>query len=226
MPKVYRKFKPRPLQRSLAELDLLIKRRVSNIAFYDDALLFQPEKVLIPFLNEVLKQNIKPNFHTPNALNARFITPDLARLMVRAGFKTFYLGFDSASSQGHRRSSQKVSAHELTRAVDCLIAAGAKPADITAYQILGHPRADTQLLESSMRFVNSLGIRGMLADFSPIPGTPDGDIAAEYVDMTEPLFHNKTAFPIILLGFDKVNRLKDLQRKLNHNLLLSPKTQN
>ena len=69
-----------------------------------------------------------------------------------------------------------------------------------------------------MRFVNSLGIRGMLADFSPIPGTPDGLYCREWVDMDEPLFHNKTAFPIIMLGFDETNRLKDLQRKLNRSL--------
>lgn len=66
-----------------------------------------------------------------------------------------------------------------------------------------------------MYFVNSLGIRGMLADFSPIPGTPDGDFCQRWVDMAEPLMHNKTAFAIILLGFDEANRLKDLQRKLN-----------
>jgi hypothetical protein len=36
--------------------------------------------------------------------------------------------------------------------------------------------------------------------------------------MDEPLFHNKTVFPIILLGFDETNRLKDLQRQLNRNL--------
>ena len=72
-----------------------------------------------------------------------------------------------------------------------------------------------------MRFVNKLGIRGMLADFSPIPGTPDGDACRKFVNMDEPLLHNKTAFPIILLGFDQTNRLKDLQRKLNRNLLSS-----
>jgi len=37
--------------------------------------------------------------------------------------------------------------------------------------------------------------------------------------MDEPLMHNKAAFPIILLGFDGINRLKDLQRKLNRSLL-------
>jgi hypothetical protein len=30
--------------------------------------------------------------------------------------------------------------------------------------------------------------------------------------------HNKTAFPIITLGFEETNRLKDLQRKLNRAL--------
>ncbi|GAG49979.1 unnamed protein product, partial [marine sediment metagenome] len=50
VPKVYSKFKARPLERSLTELELLAKRGVGNIAFYDDALLFEAEKTLIPFL--------------------------------------------------------------------------------------------------------------------------------------------------------------------------------
>jgi hypothetical protein len=69
-----------------------------------------------------------------------------------------------------------------------------------------------------MHFVSSLGIRGMLADFSPIPGTPDGDCCRKWVDMDEPLLHNKTAFPILRLGFNEANRLKELQRQLNRTL--------
>ena len=74
VPKVYGKFKTRPLEKSLAELELLCQLGAENIAFYDDALLFEPEKVLVPFLNELLKRNIKLSFHSPNGLNARFIT--------------------------------------------------------------------------------------------------------------------------------------------------------
>jgi hypothetical protein len=218
VPKVYGKFKPRPLQRSLAELELLCRLGVENIAFYDDALLFEAEKVLIPFLNEVLKRDIKLNFHSPNALNARFITSRLAELMVRAGFKNFYLGFESASVEWQKRTGSKVFSGELAQAVERLISAGAEPASITAYQILGHPHIDIQQLEASMRFVSSLGIRGMLADFSPIPGTPDGEYCRNWVDMDEPLMHNKTAFPIIMLGFDESNRIKDLQRQMNRKL--------
>jgi radical SAM superfamily enzyme YgiQ (UPF0313 family) len=196
----------------------LIRLGAKNIAFYDDALLFNAEQVLIPFLNEIIKQNLSVNLHSPNALNARFLTKDLAELMVRAGFKTFYLGFESASAQWQKRTGSKVFCDELASAVAYLKAAGANPANITAYQILGHPYSDIQQLEDSMRFVNSLGIRGTLADFSPIPGTPDGDYCAKYVDLAEPLNHNKTAFPITFLGFKQSNRLKDLQRELNRAL--------
>jgi hypothetical protein len=219
VPKVYGKFKTRSLEHSLAELELLCRLGAGNIAFYDDALLFEADKVLVPFLNDVLKRNLRMNFHSPNALNARFITRDLAELMVQAGFKTFYLGFESASKQWQKRTGAKVFSDELAQATRYLINAGAEPENITAYQILGHPHIDIQQLEASMRFVNSLGIRGMLADFSPIPGTPDGEYCRKWVDLNEPLMHNKTAFPIIVLGFDESNRLKDLQRKFNRSLL-------
>jgi hypothetical protein len=218
VPAVYGKFKPRPLEHSLAEIEFLTKHNVENIAFYDDALLFDAEKLLIPFLNEVINRGMKVNFHTPNAINARFITKELAELMVEAGFKTFYLGFESSSSQWQQATGSKVFSDELAVAVKHLIAAGADAANITAYQILGHPHIDIQQIEDSMCFVNSLGIRGMLADFSPIPGTPDGEYCRKWVDLDEPLNHNKTAFPIIMLGFDESNRLKDLQRQFNRDL--------
>ncbi len=218
VPRVYGGFQPRPLERLLAELELLAGRGAENVAFYDDALLFDAQRVLVPFLMEILRRGIRVNLHTPNALNARFLTADLAQLMAKAGFKTFYLGFESASRQWQQGTGGKVFSEELACAVDHLFAAGADPIDITAYQIVGHPNSDVQELEESMRFVHRLGIRGMLADFSPIPGTPDGEACRRWVDLEEPLMHNKTAFPIIRLGFDEVNRLKDLQRAFNRTI--------
>jgi len=223
VPKVYGRFKPRPQERAMAELELLVSLRARNVAFYDDALLFDAEHVLGPFLDEIIRRGIRLNLHTPNALNARFVTAELATLMVRAGFKTFYLGFESASRQWQEGTGGKVFSEELARAVEYLLAAGADPADVTAYQIVGHPDSDTQELETSMRFVHSLGIRGMLADFAPIPGTPDGEACRRWVDLDEPLMHNKTAFPIIRMGFDEVNRLKNLQRALNRSLASNPR---
>ncbi|MHC4926116.1 MAG: B12-binding domain-containing radical SAM protein [Planctomycetota bacterium] len=212
-------FSTRPLDKCLAELDQLVELGAENIAFYDDALLFQPEKILVPFLEAVIEKNNKINFHTPNALHARFITADLAELMVRAGVKTYYLGFESSSEAFHiQTDSGKVVSDELAQAVDYLKAAGANPRDICAYEILGHPNLDAQQLEASMRFVNSLGIQIMLSDFSPIPGTPDGDLCEGIVDLTEPLNHNKTAFTVCFLGFEKAQYYKDLCKALNKTL--------
>ncbi|MDD5459284.1 MAG: B12-binding domain-containing radical SAM protein [Phycisphaerae bacterium] len=216
--KVYGKFKPRPLQRGFNETELLNGMGVTNVAFYDDALLHKSEDVLIPFLDFVLRKNIKINFHTPNAMNARFANKELAELMVRAGFKTFFLGFESLSADWHNVTGSKVYSEELAAAVSFLKSAGANPNNITAYNILGHPKGNLQQLEETIAFVNSLGIRGMLADFSPIPGTPDGEYCRKWIDLDEPLFHNKAAFPIILLGFDEYNRFKNIQRSLNRNL--------
>jgi radical SAM superfamily enzyme YgiQ (UPF0313 family) len=206
------------LERSLAELELLVKLGARNVAFYDDALLFDAKNVLVPFFNEVIQRNIRVNFHSPNAINARFVTKELADLIVRASFKCFYLGFESTSRDWQKQTGSKVFSEELAEAAANLKFAGAEPNNITAYQILGHPKTNVADLEESMRFVNRLGIRGMLADFSPIPGTPDGELCRKWVDLDEPLMHNKTAFPVILLGFDETNRLKDLQRQLNRNL--------
>lgn len=218
VPKVYGEFKALSMSRSLAELELLAKLGVSDVAFYDDAMLYKANDVLSPFLEQVQSRDIKVNFHSPNALNARFLTREIAELMVAAGFQTFYLGFESASEQWQGKTGSKVCSRELGEAVENLQAAGAEAQSITAYQMLGHPDIDIQRLEESMRFVASLGIWGMLADFSPIPGTLDGERCCEYVDMSEPLLHNNTAFTIIRLGFDESNRLKDLQRKLNRQL--------
>jgi hypothetical protein len=218
VPPVYGAFRPRPVKRSLAEYGFLQDRGARHIAFYDDALLFQPDTALNPLLELAISRGAPIDLHSPNALNARFLTRGLARRMVQAGFKTFYLGFESVSRDWQRATGGKVEAAELTEAVAHLRQAGVAPTEITAYQILGHPRQDLQELEASMTFVRDLGILGVLADFSPIPGTPDGDRCAQWVDMSEPLMHNKSVFPVILYGFEAVNRLKDLQRQLNREV--------
>jgi radical SAM superfamily enzyme YgiQ (UPF0313 family) len=208
-------FSTKPLPQAIDELKFLISLGVKNIAFYDDALLYKSDEVLKPFLRYVIDNKIDVSFHTPNALNARFIDSELASLLIRAGFKSFYLGFESSSGEFQKQTGSKVFDSELANAVKTLIAAGACLSDITAYLILGHPRFEIQEIAESMKFVNSLGVKIMLAEFSPIPGTPDAKLCEKYIDLTEPLLHSKTAFPIILLGSEKINRIKDMCRTLN-----------
>ncbi len=213
-------FTTRPLGHATADLHKLLEIGARDIAFYDDALLHKPGLIFRPLLEYVIENGInkKVNFHTPNALHCRHLDGPTAKLMVRAGFKTFYLGVESSSDSFQRQTGGKVTHDETARAVRNLLDAGAVRQNITAYEMLGHPLGDLQRLEKSMRFVNSLGVRVMLSDFSPIPGTPDGELCRQYVDLDEPLTHNKTFFPIKLLGAEKVNYFKQLCKDLNNSL--------
>jgi len=211
VPVVYPNFGARPLDVCVEELRHLARLGARNVAFYDDALLFKADRILLPFLERVLEENLHFSFHTPNALNARFITPEIARLMVRAGFKTFFLGFESSAYEWQRKTGGKVYSEEFADAVRALRSAGAE--SITAYIIIGHPSSDEQDLEASIRFAAEQGARVMLSEFAPIPGTPDGESCRAFTELEEPLNHNKTAFTSRFLGPDRVNRLKTLARE-------------
>ena len=215
VPQVYPKFHARSLQRSFAELEFLNRLGVEHVAFYDDALLYRPEQILAPFLREVLRRGIRVQFHTPNALNARFIDEEMARLLIAAGFKNIYLGFESNAFAWQKKTGGKVYSDELARAVENLIRAGAEARQLHAYLIVGHPNGDEQAVEESMAFAQGLGLRVMLSEFSPIPGTPDGEQCRRWIDLDEPLRHNKTAFVIQRLGALESNRLKTLAGRLN-----------
>lgn len=213
VPMVYPEFYGRPTEQCMNELRHLIQHGATDVAFYDDALLFKPEQILIPFLETVIREKVQVNFHTPNALNARFIDKPLAQLMVRAGFKTFFLGFESSDYAWQKKTGGKVYSEEFADAVRTLDDAGAE--SITAYIIIGHPDSDAQDIEASMQFVQKQGARVMLSDFAPIPGTPDGEKCREWTDIDEPLNHNKTAFTIRRLGAEREARLKQFCRDLN-----------
>ncbi|MBN2243784.1 MAG: radical SAM protein [Acidobacteria bacterium] len=210
-------FFERPTAECLAEMQQLTRMGVRNIAFYDDALLYRPERGLIPFLEGVSRTGIPVLFHTPNALNARFVTDDLARFMVKAGFASFFLGLESFSDSWNAATGGKVRSEDFIAAVRHLREAGAR--HITAYIIVGHPDSDARSVEQSMVFAHENGARVLLSEFSPIPGTEDGRKSASWADLAEPLSHNKTAFAIRRLGPEQVNRLKDLGRSLNSQLL-------
>jgi hypothetical protein len=143
--------------------------------------------------------------------------------MVQAGFQTFYLGFESSAYAWQRRTGGKVYAHELEQAVEHLVSAGADIRQMTAYLIIAHPQTDQQDVEASMHFAHGLGLRLMLSEFSPIPSTPDGERCRAWVNLEEPLWHNKTVFPLLFLGAAEVERLKALCRALNSRLASEPR---
>ena len=215
VPEAYGGFSPRSSGRCIRELELLRERGVRNVAFYDDSLLYEPEQTLIPFLQAAADKMPDVNLHTPNAVHARLVTPDIAELMVRAGVRTFYLGLESVSGDWQAQAGGKVDAADVARAVCNLVSAGVEKRNVTTYVIAGHPDVKVQRLEETIRFAHDLGVRVMLSEYSPVPGTPDGERCRSLVELDEPLTHNKTAFTIGFLGWERIQALKALCRQLN-----------
>jgi len=144
---------------------------VTNFAFYDDALLFKPEKRLIPLMKEIIRHSIRCNFHTPNGIHIRGMTDEIAQLMFASGFKTIRFGLETADENLMKKTGEKTTVAEFIQAVNCLKKAGFSKEVIGVYLLAGLPRQRAKDVEKSVAFVRDCGARPYLAEYSPIPGT-------------------------------------------------------
>ena len=77
-------YRRRPVDDVLREIRELYSVGVRDFAFYDDALLVDPDNNIKPVLNGVVKEKPDARFHIPNGAHARLIDKELAGLMQAA----------------------------------------------------------------------------------------------------------------------------------------------
>ena len=188
--------------------------RVSNIAFYDDALLVEPSKHFVPIMKKVMERGIHCNFHTPNAIHIKEIDEEVAELLFRSGFKTIRLGFESSIEATQIEAGGKVNNLEFQRAIKNLKRAGYSREEIGVYIMAGLPGQRAGEVEESITFVRETGARPMLVEYSPIPHTPLFEKAKKISSFdleNEPLFHNNSILPCQWDGFTVADfrRLKE-----------------
>ncbi|MEN6474975.1 MAG: radical SAM protein [Syntrophaceae bacterium] len=179
-------------------------RGLKDFAFYDDALLMQSDSLAAPMLKEIISRGLDVRFHCPNALHARFITPELAHLMRAAGFITIRLGLETSDPARQFSTGNKITTAEFLQAVDNLRRAGYEGKDIGVYLLCGLPRQEAGEILDAIRLVRGCGGRPILAEYSPIPHTGLWDQAVDaspYPLAEEPLFHNNTLLPCEWTGF-------------------------
>ncbi len=195
----------------------------TDIAFYDNALLYDSPHHLDRILSLVLEGGIGLRFHTPNGLHARFLTPITAGLMQAAGFIQPRISLESSSHKRQDRTGGKVSNRDLVRALEYLEGAGYRRAEIIVYLMLGLPGQVPEEVERDIRFVNTLGATVSLAAFSPIPET------GAYLDLVragvipedlDPLWQNNTVFSSRQGAFslDTIRSLREMAGELNREL--------
>ena len=224
--KIDEKFSQRRPEAVAEELVRQTRRyRVRDVAFYDDALLMQPEKRIKPILRELIARKQALRFHTPNGLHARFIDEELAALMYASGFKTIRLSLESVAKERRRDIHNKITPGEMTRAVENLVRAGYRPRDLQTYIIMGLPGQPLEEVLETILYANSLGIHIRLASFSPIPGTVDYQRAIEKGFLPEdpdPLITNTTVIPMERTreAYERYYQISQFTRMLNDGLKL------
>jgi radical SAM superfamily enzyme YgiQ (UPF0313 family) len=180
------------------------KYGIENIAFYDDALLIEPESHIVPILRGILTRDIRCNFHAPNGLHVREIDEELADLLFQCRFKTIRLGFETSDEHEQLGSGGKVNNLEFQGAVRNLKRAGYTQEEIGVYILAGLPSQRATEVQESISYVREAGAKPILAEYSPIPGTALFQKAKQMSPFdieNEPLFHNNSILPCQWEGF-------------------------
>ncbi len=214
------RFEQRNPDDVVAELTNLNKIfKTKNIAFADDALLVNAEKVFVPVMQKLYADGIKINFYIPNAVHARSITPEIAYLMKKNNFTHIRLGFESADARFQSESGGKVDTDTFRRAALTLRNAGFKGADLGAYILCGHPAQHYADIENAVREAAGNGVEPVLTEYSPIPGTPDFERAVNtfrYTPDKDPLLQNSSIimFQHPNITTEEFGELKNLGKRL------------
>lgn len=203
--------------------ELCTKTDIRDVAWYDDALLVNKERGIIPFLEEIIARKLYIRFYTPNGLHIEHIDGYTAELMNHAGFQEVRLGFESASDDFHTRYDRKTSLDELHTALNTLLSAGFSSRQIRVYLLAGLPGQQWEEVDDTLSQVCALGIRVSIAEYSPVPGTALWEKSCRvspYPLVDEPLFHNNTIQPVSWEGFSRehMSRLKSSARTYSGNL--------
>ncbi|MGM0568701.1 MAG: B12-binding domain-containing radical SAM protein [Elusimicrobiota bacterium] len=202
------RYMRRPPKKIKTELTRLRKQGIRDIVFYDDALLENS------FLEKSLS-GLPPGirFHTPNGLNLRCINPKKALLMKKNNFISPMLAVDSIGEEKQSKASPKV----IENAIANLYSAHYTKGEIGAYLILGLPGQKLSKITRDAIFLHKLGVKIMLAEYSPVPGSGYESKTSKEV-LAEPLLQNNSLFPCLNEKWEDIFALKRFVSNLNKKI--------
>lgn len=180
------KFQVLPNETIIEQLNYF-SEKTKNIAFFDDALLYN--KNFSELLKEIIKRRYNLNFHASNGLHCRYINEKIAKLMFEANFKTMYLSLETTNPEVQKRTGNKVDTEEFINAVNTLTKFGFTPDMIHTYILFGMPGQTHEEIIDSIKLCHNLGVHPHLCEFSPIPHTREFEKTG-FNNNTDPLYHN------------------------------------
>lgn len=210
-------FRPKPLEAVYADLaHQTASGPVTDLAFYDDALLWDKENRFYPLCGHLRENHPGLRLHAPNGLSVDALDRRCCRTLRRTGFATLRLSLEGLDESVDSAGGGKTSRDSYLRAVENLLEAGYRPENVETYLLAGLPGQAPEDVARSIEFVKSTGGRPKLCEFSPIPGTRLFQKAAEFAPaiLTEPLWHNNTVYAPYLSGDLPPDELRRLKKSL------------
>lgn len=192
-------------------VDFILKfnrQGLKHFVLYDDAFLYQPEYAK-KLLGEIKRLNLDIDFHTPNALHLKFLDQEIADLLKKTGFINPHFGLEILDEELQKAWGDKVTKDELIQGINLLKKSGFKNGEFSVYLLLGWPGQNLENLRSEAEFINRLGARVSLAEYSPVPQTRIFNSHQEILE--EPLLQNNSLF-----GFFQKEKIKEFWEIKNY----------
>ena len=210
-------FRMRDIPMVLEEIEMQVSLGAEDIAFYDDALLADRERRFLPLCAALKERFPKVRFHTPNGLHVSAIDEACAGALFDTGFSTIRLSLEGTDPVSAKAGEGKTSPREYSQAVENLRKSGFSSDQIETYVLAGLPGQTITDVAETICFVQSLGGRAKIAQYSPIPGTKlFTELLNRHPELArEPLLQNNTIFAPFISGEmtpEDLQSLKDLTR--------------
>lgn len=146
---------------------------ISEIAFYEDNLLFNREDFLAR-LAAIRRRGIKISIYAPEGIEPRLVEKELMTEMRAAGFQKIHLALETIDNSIARQwNRRQATIEKFDRAVDVLKQTGFKVGsqDINAFVIFGLPDEDLQAAVNTAVYASTRVGSVVPMLFTPVPGS-------------------------------------------------------
>lgn len=192
--KIHPYYSCKPIKSIIEEIQFLYTTtQCKNFVFYDDMLFSHNSDVAVKFLQGISDLNLQLKFFTPNGLNPKFITKQVAELMYKTGFVDPRLSLETINDKTHSIVDNKVKLKDFENAFCNLTSAGYKPNEISVYILAGLPTETIEDVYRSVETISNYKVRIRLCEMSIVPGSKLFD-SLSLDEKVDPLLHNNTTF--------------------------------
>ncbi|KUK94801.1 MAG: Radical SAM domain protein [Thermotogales bacterium 46_20] len=202
--------------------ELVEERNVKDIAFFDDALLINPG--FKDLLDMLAREDLDARFHLPNGVHTRLLDEQTARLFKQCNFKTINLALETVNEDVMRKTGDKVSSTDFSRAVKLLNSQGFGPKEISAYIIANLPGQSFQDVKRAIEFCEDSGVVPKINELTPIPGTElwkELTACGSIPEDIDPLMLNNSLLPYWWedgLSLEELQELKSIANVIKEQL--------